>query len=358
MRFCMAEKLGLNTPLLAETKFMPPGTIAEKTLAQIWSDVLSVGEISIHDNFFDLGGDSLGIVKLFLKIEKIFHLKLPLHSIFRFPTIANLAELIEKAGKNSPHEALKTFFTPNPMPVFWIHCRFETGRIPIIPMATYWDESPSKNISGIRIEEMASEYANQIRMYRKNGPYRLGGYSIGGLLALETARQLSDAGDQIPLLFIVDPPFPGQALPNSVVKFFGYLKLIPGLKPETRKFFLKRKMINWFKFSNFLFKDRLCSLFWKMDKPIPYFLRVYYANKIFAQAASRYQPTVYPGEATIYLSRSQNETVMGKWKRLCPSADIRMTDVDDHVQMARVPWNAIWINDLYAKSNGRDDLAN
>ena len=73
----------------------------ERSLADIWQALLGVNHLSIHDNFFDIGGDSLLATRLFTQIGNVFGRRLSLDTIFEAPTIAELAELLEKGKERS-----------------------------------------------------------------------------------------------------------------------------------------------------------------------------------------------------------------------------------------------------------------
>jgi amino acid adenylation domain-containing protein len=74
---------------------VPPGTQTEIRLAALWETLLKVKNVGIHESFFDLGGHSVLAVRLMAQIRTSFGTELPLHNIFRTPTIAGLAALIE-----------------------------------------------------------------------------------------------------------------------------------------------------------------------------------------------------------------------------------------------------------------------
>jgi acyl carrier protein len=71
-----------------------PQTPIESRLAQIWAEVLSLDQVGIHDNFFDLGGHSLAATRVVSQVIKHFQVQLPLKSLFESPTIAEMARVI------------------------------------------------------------------------------------------------------------------------------------------------------------------------------------------------------------------------------------------------------------------------
>jgi acyl carrier protein len=75
---------------------VPPSTPEEQLLAEIWEQVLGHPVVSVHDNFFELGGHSLKMMQVINRISKVFHLDLPLRSLFDAPTLAGLAALINE----------------------------------------------------------------------------------------------------------------------------------------------------------------------------------------------------------------------------------------------------------------------
>ena len=84
----------LNTPFVASR------TPVEETIARIWSEVLSLDQVGVHDNFFDLGGHSLAATRVVSQVIKQFRLELPLQSLFQSPTVAEMAAVIDERKKN------------------------------------------------------------------------------------------------------------------------------------------------------------------------------------------------------------------------------------------------------------------
>lgn len=81
--------------------FVAPRNELEKSIAQIWREVLALEQIGIHDDFFDVGGNSLLAMQIIAKVSNSFEVYLPLHSLFDRPTIAGLAENVERRTSES-----------------------------------------------------------------------------------------------------------------------------------------------------------------------------------------------------------------------------------------------------------------
>ncbi len=184
----------------------------EETLLGIWQEAMGISGIGRHDNFFDLGGDSLQAVDLFLLIENRLEQQLSRDILFEAGTIAEMAELIERKSKTScvvpiqPKGARPPFFCIHPI---------EGEVIGYRHLAGYLDEDqPFYGIQCLRqgintplfssIEEMAEYYLTEIRKIQPVGPYFLGGHSFGGLVAYTIAQKLTDSGGKVGLLAMFD----------------------------------------------------------------------------------------------------------------------------------------------------------
>jgi SAM-dependent methyltransferase/acyl carrier protein len=86
--------------------FVAPRPGVEQSLAGLWSDLLGLPQIGIHDNFFDLGGHSLLTTQLISRVRELFKVELPLREVFHHPTIAALAIVIEQAQNNCAPSAM------------------------------------------------------------------------------------------------------------------------------------------------------------------------------------------------------------------------------------------------------------
>ncbi|MCZ0900911.1 thioesterase domain-containing protein, partial [Microcoleus sp. HI-ES] len=173
----------------------------ESTLAQIWSKILNTEPVGIGDNFFDLGGDSLLAIRLINEISQQFERELPLSALFLHPTIEGLADSLD-SGTNSEEWSPLVAIKPrgkNP-PFFCVHPIFGVV-FPYVELAFGLGENQPfyglqpKGIDGessplTSIEDMAADYIAALRTVQPKGPYFLGGWSFGGLVAFEMAQQL------------------------------------------------------------------------------------------------------------------------------------------------------------------------
>jgi acetoacetyl-CoA synthetase len=193
-----------------------PNTSSASTievLTQIWERLLLQSSVGPNDNFFDLGGDSALAVQLFTAIADACGQQLPPVMIYHVPTIAAQAALLEQRSSSelSPLISLKS---GSGTPVF-IASGLGGGPAEFFQLVKYiYSPNPifglqPKGIEGFeepceRIEEMAEFYLQAIHRIQPQGPYILAGYSLGGLVALEMARNLRAQGQKIPLLIMLD----------------------------------------------------------------------------------------------------------------------------------------------------------
>jgi acetoacetyl-CoA synthetase len=185
-----------------------------ETLTPIWQRVLQQSSIGAEDNFFDLGGDSSLALELFAEIARVCGRELPPVVIYQAPTIADLAALL--AEPVTPQFPALVELKPGTerIPVFLAHGLGGSVMDFFQPVKYIQTKHPiyglqAKGIDGVeepfdRIEDMARFYLDAIRELQPQGPYFLIGFSLGGLVALEMAQQLSANGEKVGLLAMLD----------------------------------------------------------------------------------------------------------------------------------------------------------
>ncbi|GAB3488159.1 non-ribosomal peptide synthase/polyketide synthase [Amycolatopsis cihanbeyliensis] len=189
----------------------PPGTPLEVQLAAIWSDVLDIASPGIDDDFFDLGGHSLLAVRLMSAVRDRLDYPVSLDLLFRAPTITRMAEAL---GDTDPTAALVELKPGAGTPLVLVH---PVGG----DLLAYTDlvHALDGPVLGLRAPDdgpadltaIAERYATELRSAQPEGPYRLAGWSTGGLLAFELARVLGE--DEIELLALLDTHLPAGDRP-------------------------------------------------------------------------------------------------------------------------------------------------
>jgi amino acid adenylation domain-containing protein len=214
--------------------FLAPQNEVELQLTKIWERILGIQPIGIRDNFFELGGHSLMAVRLFAEIERVWSQNLPLATLFQAQTIEELAIVLRESEWSPPWSSL-VLIQPGGAkpPLFCIH-PIGGNILEYYALANYLGrEHPvyglqSQGLDGQQapfrsVEDMASHYITEIRTVQPHGPYLLLGYSFGGLVAFEMARQLDAAGEKIQMLALLDCSAPN--LPNRRPSFGQSLKV-------------------------------------------------------------------------------------------------------------------------------------
>ena len=203
----------------------PPRNPMERNVAAIWENVLGLSEVSVRDNFFELGGHSYLLLRLMADVERVCRRKLPLSFFFEHETIEEQArELDRPPSENKKTTVIIPLRKKGRGPtLFWVHPI--EGRIsayielanelarPFMAIQAPGLEPGQTSLDSV--EEMAAVYLDSIRKLLPEGPYYLGGWSFGGVVAWEMARLLREKGESVPFLALLDSlrpePEPGKS---------------------------------------------------------------------------------------------------------------------------------------------------
>jgi len=288
--------------------FVAPSTDMEQQLAAIWGKLLGVDRVSVHDDFFRLGGHSLLAVQLVDRVQKAFHIQLPLSLLFQYPTIAKLIPHLYEDKPSSSY--LPNLITLQPRgtkaPLFWVH-----GSKSYSSLAAYLDRPVYGLVSQTQdgplalpesVEAMAANYLLQLRKVQPAGPYILGGYSLGGMVAFEMVRQLSTRHEEVALLALLDPtaPIHKRGLPQkptgSIRKMW---RLRSGISAELARqwrnltsYTMQEKVtyIGLRIFNHFLRRIKIVTgkILVALGCSLPNSLRGVYLEQLYVQVASAY----------------------------------------------------------------------
>jgi thioesterase domain-containing protein/acyl carrier protein len=199
----------------------------ESQLVTIWERLLKVSPIGVRDDFFELGGDSLISVSLFVEIENQFGIELPLSALVGSPTIEKLATELGQGRSNGSWKYLVPLQTEGGQsPLFCMHAAggnvlfyrdlaSELGKDQPFYGLQARGVTDKSETAHDRVEDMATDYLKEIRSFQPNGPYRLCGASFGGLVAFEAARQLVAMGETVGMLALFDTYAPLYFVPGG-----------------------------------------------------------------------------------------------------------------------------------------------
>ncbi|MFW6296736.1 MAG: SDR family NAD(P)-dependent oxidoreductase, partial [Halothece sp.] len=197
-----------------KSSYIAPRNEIEEAIVMLYQDLLGVPYISIKDDFFALGGDSLLAVHLMAKIQQQFNQDLPLSTLLENATVEYLAKLLPKSPSKSslsPLVAIQPSGTK--LPFFCVHP--EGGNVfRYQPLSQYLGtdqpfyglqtQDPDISEDSFSLEAIATSYIKAIKTVQSESPYLIGGWSMGGIVAFEIAQQLKRQGEKVALLAIFD----------------------------------------------------------------------------------------------------------------------------------------------------------
>ena len=213
----LAASEALNRAL-ASRPFVAPRTPTEERLGELWGRALKYEDVSVRDDFFEGGGNSLIAVALINRINREFCCSLPLQVLFECPTLEELALRIDAGASRTSSRMVRLQDTGTRSPVFcWpglggytMNLRALAGRVgidrPFYGVQAHGineGETPYATIG-----EMAAADIRALRELQPKGPYTLWGYSFGARVAFEAAHQLEQAGEKVENLFLIAPGSP------------------------------------------------------------------------------------------------------------------------------------------------------
>ena len=192
-----------------------PRDDVERRLHDVWCSVLGLESVGVNESFFDLGGHSLLAVRLFARLERELGQRLPLATLIAAPSIAELAAVIRRERPAPSWDSLVPL-QPGGVrtPLFLLH---EPNGLVLVYRDLVRRLGEDQAVYGLqsvgldrrrqpltRIPDMAAHYVKEIRSVQPHGPYLLGGFCYGGVLALEMAHQLQQAGEEVGLVALFD----------------------------------------------------------------------------------------------------------------------------------------------------------
>ena len=200
----------------AEEKYDVPYLTLHHQIIDIWRELLGASSINIRDDFFALGGNSLLAMRMLYQIEQSFGKTLLPATLFQRATVEHLAdEILKHSDGEESSDVVRVQEQGMKTPIFYLHGDISGGgfycrklsralgadqpfyALPPVEMTNPLEDRPS-------IEEMAAAHVATIRSVRTCGPYVIGGFCLGGLIAYEVAQQLVAQGETVEQLLVID----------------------------------------------------------------------------------------------------------------------------------------------------------
>nr|VFJ62392.1 MAG: Thioesterase domain-containing protein [Candidatus Kentron sp. FW] len=309
-------------------EYVAPRDPVEDAICSVFAEVLDVARVSVHDNFFALGGHSLSAVKALSSIDERLGVKLPLRALFECPTLVEVAMAVREEKEWQPTILFPLKTDGSRPPLFCVHpvgggafCYRELADClpedqPVYGIQAVGFEGKEKPLTNV--ETMAARYVEEMTTLYPGGPYHLYGWSFGGVVAFEMAQQLRIAGREVGLLVLADTAHPSWFQDKDVPEkeqIIAYLLAeasaeevatpddIGDMTPEDRMAHLRQQLASGSNLAGFGDIDR--------------FIRIYQAN---FQALSGYRTSIWEGEMIFLSARERlgthEKSIDSDWRNL------------------------------------------
>jgi oxalate---CoA ligase len=216
-RMGLAERLGLGETKGPSAAFAEPRTGLERELTELWRQILGVERVGTEDDFFALGGDSILAVQLIATLRVRYgRPRLPLTTLVWAPTVKQLAAELARDEEKAPRSPVVPVRREGSRPPFFFVHGLDGEIVGFGTLAHRL--GPDQPFYAIRargvdgedeahrsLEEMVFDYVDALRAVQPHGPYYLGGVCLGASVAVEMAKRLGAAGEEVGLLALVDP---------------------------------------------------------------------------------------------------------------------------------------------------------
>jgi amino acid adenylation domain-containing protein len=339
--------------------YIAPSTQTQRRLAGTWRGLLGGGadQIGIHDDFFNLGGNSLQATQLIARIWEGFGVTVHPRELFASPTLERLATRIDEesrppGGITGAAQSMSVLVPIKPggarPPLFFVHA--VGGSVtPYAPLAAllgadqpfYGLEHPGLHgdTAARRIPEIAASYLTAIREVQPVGPFHLGGWSFGGVVAVEMAGQLRAGGEEVALVVVLDAGLPTEAHePDQAELLSWFVSDIAGLAssdppemdltvlrqlPASQQVDLALDALESAGLASAAVRAELSTR-----------IRVFLAN---SRAYLAYRPTKYGGRLVLLNAADEPDDDVERWHALAPEDFEHHPVPGNHYTLLRAP---------------------
>ena len=338
-------------------EYVAPRNDLQQQLVDIWEDLFKLHPIGVTDDFFELGGNSLQMIMLLARVEEKLGKRVPMADLFAEPTIEHLSELVGHGKEKLFQSLLVPLQTDGTRPVLFsphasaghVWCYKE--------LAQYLgDDQPFYGVQArepedglvyhTEVEAMASDYVQAIRGFQPSGPYWLAGWSMGGVIAFEMARQLQQQGQQVAMLAIID-----AGTPETEGTEFNWRTLLAiflldlGLTYENPSTPIEKTaaLPQMTQLRQVWADARRASLL-PSDMTLVEFRKLFDTFKTYANTMRRYRPGEFEGRITLFSAEQDHQQpparqslLLKGWDKLATGGVDLHVVPGDHFSMIREP---------------------
>ena len=305
-----------------------------RTVGHVWEEVLQAPVRGPDDDFFEAGGDSLKAITFLMELELALGIELSLTIVTETPKFGRLCDVLRehRAAGYTPLVPLKA--GGGMPPVYFIHDvgGSVAGLFPMARRMTYSGAVigiQARGLAGpepphVSVEAMAAEYLREIKTWQPEGPYHLCGYSFGGLVAFEMARQLAQSGNKLGLVGLFDTRLSPRRWPVRCWLSLVGRRMLEIVAAASATPIHRWPRAVWKTVSQVRENLRNYAMPAASDgPPLPSFLkyargRVLNVGLSAVLASARYRPGFYPGELTLFTAAEREpglpslETIWGR----------------------------------------------
>jgi amino acid adenylation domain-containing protein len=311
-----------NNQVGSSVGYVPPRTDVESLVAKIWAEHLGLEVVGVYDDFFELGGHSMLALQVLNQLERETGKRLPLASLFDHSTVESMALMLQLDAKSITWDSLVAIKPQgNKMPLYIVHGAglnvlfFNTLAKNMDPDQPVYGLQ-AKGLNGIdeplgKIEDMAAYYISEIVNHNPKGPYAVAGFSFGGIIAFEMAKQFKAMGKEVKMLAMFDTyAYQSDRYDPALTRLFNKTRYLSKQLLYTLTL-LKEDPQRTIEYKTEAIKRRFVQLYWKLrygeqQKQIGFFG---YANNIDLKNSEAWEKYVFtPYNGSIELFRAKKRT--------------------------------------------------
>jgi amino acid adenylation domain-containing protein len=341
----------VESKVKAEPAYVAPRDEIEFGLTRIWERLFEIEAVGIRDSFFDLGGHSLLGVRLVSLIEKEFGRELPLIFLLENPTVEELAGWLRQEAPSLRRSALVPIRADGTRtPFFCVHpvggnvlCYASLARELGTEQPFYAFQLPvlDGESQPRTIEAMAQHYLQHLRGVQPDGPYRLGGWSMGGVIAFEMARQLEMEGERVQLLALIDSHLPQDSDRREQVDEHDLLRMfvadLEGVTGASLRFSLDDVRRHSLEESLEVLLQKARDLAIVPDElGLPELRGLFDLYRTNLSALITYEPKPYAGTVTIFSSNTSDSDPALDWTPFATNVEVNVIE-GDHYSIVNGP---------------------